>query len=222
MFEIAEKLNAGEPVEVPYTLDDMADDAAGVLDALGLETAHVCGASMGGMIAQTVAIRHHAKLRSFISIMSTTGDPSVPAARPEAMEVLLAPPPDGRDAAIEAEVATHRIIGSTGFPFDEDRIRKRSARVYDRCFYPQGRVRQMAAIVAHGDRTQALGAVSAPALIVHGADDPLIPVEGGCATAAALQNAELLLIDGMGHDLPPEVWKRIAEAIAKHTRAAEA
>jgi pimeloyl-ACP methyl ester carboxylesterase len=138
------------------------------------------------------------------------------------MEVLLAPPPDGRDAAIEAEVATQRVIGSPGFRFDEDHIRKRAARVYDRCFYPQGRVRQMAAIMAHGDRTQALGGVSAPALIVHGTDDPLIPVEGGRATAAALENAELLLIEGMGHDLPPQVWTRVAEAIATHTRAAEA
>jgi pimeloyl-ACP methyl ester carboxylesterase len=216
-LELMQKAASGQPLQVPYTLDEMADDAAGVLDALELEGAHVCGASMGGMIAQTLAYRHPSRVRSLTSIMSTTGDPSLPQAAPEAMAVLLSAPPATRAEAIEQGVKTWRVIGSPGFPFDEDRIRRRAGVLYDRCFYPQGVARQLAAILAHGNRTPHLARVTAPTLVIHGAADPLVPLAGGRDTAAAIPGATLLVIDGMGHDLPPGAWPRIVGAIAAHT-----
>jgi pimeloyl-ACP methyl ester carboxylesterase len=212
---------AGETLEVPYTLEDMADDAAGLLDALEIERAHVVGASMGGMIAQTLALRHRSRVRSLTSIMSTTGNPNLPPATPEAMAVLLEPPPTERAAAIERGVAVSRVIGSPGFPFDEARIRERSARLYDRAFYPIGVARQLAAIVAGESRVEALGSLGVPALVIHGDADPLVPVEGGEDTCEAIPGAELLLIEGMGHDLPPETWPRITRAIGELTEKAE-
>ncbi len=213
---------AGQSVETPYSVDDMADDVAGLLDALRIERAHVCGASMGGMIAQTVAIRHPGRLHSMTSIMSTTGSPEVPPAKPDAMAVLLEPPVFEREAHIEAGVRTWKIIGSPGFPFDEARIRGRLARSFDRCHHPAGGTRQLAAVIAHGNRKPALGSVATPTLVIHGVDDPLVPVEGGHDTAGAIPGAELLLIEGMGHDLPREVWDRIVSAISGHTEKAQA
>jgi pimeloyl-ACP methyl ester carboxylesterase len=212
---------AGETLEVPYTLEDMADDAAGLLDALGIERSHVAGASMGGMIAQTLAIRHPSRVRSLTSIMSTTGNPNLPPGTPEAMAVLLEPPPTERAAAIERGVAVSRVVGSPGFPFDEARIRERSARLYDRAFYPVGVARQLAAVMAGESRVEALGSLRIPALVIHGDADPLVPVEGGRDTHAAIPGAELLLIEGMGHDMPPETWPRITRAIGELTGKAE-
>ena len=222
VMELMLQSAAGKQPAVPYTLDDMADDAAGLLDALGLETAHVCGASMGGMIAQTVAIRHGQRLRSLVSIMSSTGDPSLPQAKPEAMAVLMAPPPTDRAGSLDAAVRTWRTIGSPGFPFDETKIRERAGRLYDRSFYPQGTARQLAAIVAHGSRAEKLREVSAPTLVIHGAADPLVPIEGGRDTARAIPGAELLVIEGMGHDLPEGAWPKLVGAISEHTAKAEA
>jgi pimeloyl-ACP methyl ester carboxylesterase len=221
VFELMQRVVAGQQPEVPYTLDDMADDAAGLLDALGLESAHVCGASMGGMIAQTLAIRHPRRVRSLTSIMSTTGNPELPPAAPEAMAVLMSPPPATRAEAVEHHLKAWRVIGSPGFALDEARIRERGGVLYDRCFHPAGTARQLAAILAHGSRRQALAAVSAPCLVIHGAADPLVPLAGGRDTAEAIPGAELLVIEGMGHDLPPEVWPRIVEAIASLTDRAE-
>ncbi len=221
MLEIGARMMAGEPVEVPDTLDDMADDAAGVLDELGIDSAHVCGASMGGMIAQTLTIRHPERIRSLTSIMSTTGDPSLPPSSPEAMGVLTRPPARSRDEAIEFAVLTQRTIGGKGFPFDEERIRARAARNYDRSFYPEGIARQISAIVAHGNRQGPLEKLRLPCLVVHGDQDPLVPVEGGRATAAAIEDAEFMLVEGMGHDMPQQTWDLITESITKMTKRAE-
>jgi pimeloyl-ACP methyl ester carboxylesterase len=207
---------------VAYTLDDMADDAAGLLDALRIDAAHVVGASMGGMIAQTVAYRHAPKTRSLVSIMSSTGNPALPQAKPEAMAVLMTPRPPDRASNVEAVVAAAKVIGSPAYPADEARLRERAGRMYDRAFTPLGTLRQMAAIFAHGNRAPRLGAVTAPTLVIHGAADPLVPVEGGRDTARSIPGAELLEIEGMGHDLPQALWERLADAIASHARKAEA
>jgi pimeloyl-ACP methyl ester carboxylesterase len=221
VMELMQKVMSGATPSVPYSLDDMADDTAGVLDALGFASAHVVGASMGGMIAQTLAILHPTRLRSLTSIMSSTGDPSLPPAKPEAMAVLLAPPPTTREGAIESQVRTWRAIGSPGFPFDEAHVRERAGRSYDRSAYPAGMARQLAAILVHGSRRARLASVKVPTLVIHGEADPLVPVEGGRDTAAAIPGAELLTIEGMGHDLPPQAWPRIVAAIAAHTERAE-
>jgi pimeloyl-ACP methyl ester carboxylesterase len=220
IMQIVSALVARQPLQAPYTLDDMADDAVGLLDAIGIDRAHVCGASMGGMIAQTVAIRHQHRVKSLVSIMSTTGDPSLPPSRPEALSFLVTPPPTERDALIEYQVKLWRTIGSPGFPFDENFIRARSGMVYDRCFHPQGQVRQLAAILAHGSRRERLKTLRVPTLVIHGLDDPLVPVEAGKDTAAHIEGAELMLVEGMGHDNPRDVWPRAVEAISALTRRA--
>jgi pimeloyl-ACP methyl ester carboxylesterase len=204
----------------PYTLDDMADDTAGVLDALGLSSAHVCGASMGGMIAQTVAYRHPSRVRSLISIMSTTGNPALPPSTPEALAALISRQPSERSAHIEHGVGVFRAIQSPVY-FDEARARRQVAANYDRAFTPQGTSRQLAAVIAHGDRSARLAAVRAPTLVIHGLADPLIPVEHGRDTARAIAGAELLELEGMGHDLPAQLWPRLVEAISAHTARSE-
>lgn len=212
---------AGDHASVPYTLTDMADDTAALMTALGLDSAHHVGASMGGMIVQAVAIRHPARVRSLTSIMSTPS-PRVAPPRPEALAVLLAPPARSRDEAIERAVATYAVIGSPGFVTDEDDLRARAATSYDRAYDPAGVARQYAAIQAGGDRTADLRHVRVPTLVVHGDDDPLVPVAGGRATAAAVPDAELLTVPGMGHDLPREVWPQLVQRISALVRRADA
>jgi len=211
---------AGKTPAVAYTLDDMADDAVGLCDALELERAHVVGASMGGMIAQTIAYRHAPRVASLVSIMSSTGSPSLPPARPELLARLASPPPEGREATIEAGVETWRLISGPGFPFDEPAIRERTAMLYDRAHHPEGQARQLAAIIAHGDRSPRLASVRAPTLVIHGTDDPLVPVEGGKHTAASIPGAELMLVPGMGHDLPKPLFGKLVEAISTHVKKA--
>ncbi|HIF95671.1 MAG TPA: alpha/beta fold hydrolase [Myxococcales bacterium] len=210
----------GEPMQVPYTLDDMADDAVAVLDALGIDSAHICGASMGGMIAQAVAIRHPGRVRSMTSIMSTTGNPAVPPASPEAMAVLMDPMPEDRDSVIERSVKSDGIIGSPAYPADEAYLRERAGMLFDRAFHPAGSARQMVAILAHGNRGPALGKIDIPTLVIHGKADSLVPVEGGIDTHESVPGSELMLIEGMGHNLPPEIWDEIVAGIAGLTARA--
>jgi pimeloyl-ACP methyl ester carboxylesterase len=202
----------------PYTADDMADDAVGLLDVLGIPKAHVCGTSMGGMIAQTIAIRHPSRVFSLISIYSNTGSKGFPPPRPEVMQLLLAPAPREREAHIEHMLQVFKIMAGRGFAFDEEWARMITAKAYDRSFSPEGTARQLAAIMVQPNRKPALASVKAPALVIHGTDDPLLPVEAGKDTAEAIPGAELLVIEGMGHDLPHGgAWPRIIEAIAAHT-----
>jgi pimeloyl-ACP methyl ester carboxylesterase len=218
MAELMQKFQAGEAAEAPYSLDDMADDAVGLLDALGIEAIHSCGASMGGMIVQAMAIRHPRRVRSMTSIMSTTGNPSLPQASPDAVAALMGPVPGTRDAAIESALKTSRVLGGGGFPFDEAAARERAAAMFDRSFHPQGTARQMAAIVTHGSRVEPLRLVKTPALVIHGSADPLVPVEGGKDTAACIPGAKLVLIEGLGHELPEGAWPQIIEPMTRLTR----
>ena len=219
-LEVIGRRAKGEPLGVAYTLGDMANDAAGLLDHLEVSSAHVMGASLGGMIAQTLAIAHPRRVRSLTSIMSSTGSPSLPAAKPEAIARLGMPVPSERAAYIEHALATQRVMAGAGFPFDEERGRKLAGRAFDRAFYPQGSARQIAAVVASGSRREALESLRVPALVVHGLEDPLVPVEAGLDTHDAIAGSELLLIDGMGHSLPRGVWPSLIDAVQKHVARA--
>jgi len=197
----------GGAFEPPYLLSDMAQDAVGVLDALGIDKAHVAGASMGGMIAQTIALNHPERVLSLISIMSTTGDPSLPQGTPEAMATLMAPPPDptDREACIQAQMTFWNVIASPEFKDDQATLRAKSERNVDRQVCPTGTARQLGAIIASGARTDALPSLSLPTLVLHGADDPLVPVECGKHTASLIPGATLRIIGGMGHDFPEKL-----------------
>ncbi|WP_211435607.1 alpha/beta fold hydrolase [Trujillonella endophytica] len=206
----------------PYSLADMAGDAAGLLDALGWDSAHVVGASMGGMIAQSLAVRHPRRVRSLTSIMSTTGDRTVGSPAAAALGVLLAPPARSREEALERAVDTYRVIGSPGFEFDETGLRERAGLSFDRAYDPAGVARQLAAVLTTDDRTAHLGEIAVPTLVVHGESDALVDVSGGRATAAAVPGAELWVVEGMGHDLPREVWPELVERIAAVVARGEA
>jgi pimeloyl-ACP methyl ester carboxylesterase len=197
----------------PYTVSDMAADGMAVLDELGIERAHVFGMSMGGMIVQVMAINHPERVLSMTSVMSTTGNPNLRAqATPEALAALQSVAPSDREGYIEHSVGTRRTI--SGPLFDEDQARRKAAENFDRCYYPQGAVFQMAAVMSDGDRTERLANVTCPTLVIHGRVDPLVPLAGGEATAEAVPGAELLVLDEMGHDLPEPLWEQIADAVA--------
>jgi pimeloyl-ACP methyl ester carboxylesterase len=212
MAEQIMRAMAGEAVDAPYDLSDMADDTAGLLDHLGIASAHVVGASMGGMIAQTLAIGHPGRVRTLTSIMSTTGDLDVGQASAEAAAVLLQRPANDREGAIANALQTWRVIGSPDH-FDPERVRRRAGAAYDRCYHPAGVGRQLLAVAASGSRTADLRELSVPTLVIHGELDPLVHVSGGRRTAEAVPGAQLLVIEGMGHDLEPVFWSPIIEAI---------
>jgi pimeloyl-ACP methyl ester carboxylesterase len=205
-----------------YTLSDMAADAVGLLDQLGIERAHVVGASMGGMIAQTIAIEHPQRVLSLCSIMSNTGARWSGQPRLATYRVLLGTPPKDRDKFIDHVLKMYRVIGSPGFDRDEDDLRDMAGRSYDRGRNPAGSGRQLAAIIASGDRTAGLRGVSVPTVIIHGTKDKLVSPSGGRATAKAIPGARLVKIEGMGHDLPRATWPQIIGAIAENAARAGA
>jgi pimeloyl-ACP methyl ester carboxylesterase len=204
-----------------YSLSDMAEDSAVLLSELRISPAHVVGVSMGGMIAQVLAAEHPDAVRSLVSIMSTTGSrwhgqPAVSVYR-----YLLRPPPRDRDGYIQRSAEVFGLVGSTAFPRDEQYIRERAGRAYDRGFDVRAGGRQLGAIVASGDRTKALGEIKAPTLVIHGTVDKMIRPSGGRATAKAIPGARLQMIEGMGHDLPRGAWPLLLDAISEHARAAD-
>lgn len=220
IMEMVDMILRGDSPNTPYTLVDMANDAAGLLDVLNIKQAHICGRSMGGMIAQEFALNHNDRTLSLTSIYSTTGNPDLPQATPEALKPMIQPAPTGREAYIKYYVEGFRAWAGNGLPFNEQFYLNMAAKSYDRSFYPQGTARQLAAVLAQSNRKPALSKLDTPTLVVHGDEDPLVPLEAGRDTAEAIPNAELLIIKGMGHELSEmnNYWLRISEAIVNHMR----
>jgi pimeloyl-ACP methyl ester carboxylesterase len=218
---VVQAVAKGQPAPVPYHLEDMAADAVGLLDAIGVRSAHIVGASMGGMIAQLIAADHADHVRSLTSIMSTTGNPTLPTPAPALMSALTRPAPDpdrDLDAFVDHMLATARLTESPAYPTDEAAFRQQIIGDYRRSHYPAGILRHTAAAFAAPDRRPKLKAITAPTLVIHGEEDPLMPPAGGRDTADTIPGAELLMVPGMGHDLPPELFDLFADAIARHAR----
>lgn len=210
---------AGARVRPPYTLDDMAADTFGLMDHLGMESAHLVGVSMGGMIVQTMTIAQPRRVRSLTSIMSTTGKRTVGWQSPSLLPTLLSPR-QTREDYINGSVKVWKLIASPGFPIDDEEVRSRAADTYDRGVPRSGVLRQMIAIVTQPNRSVRLHSLNVPTLVIHGLADKMVHVSGGRATAAAVPGSELLLIDGMGHDLPHELFESVTEAIARNAARA--
>jgi pimeloyl-ACP methyl ester carboxylesterase len=206
----------GKPLAAPYLLRDMADDAIGLMDALGITAAHVVGASMGGAIGQTLAIHHPSRLRTLTSIMATSGAPDLPPPTSEALEVLFHPVPTDREGYLKNYVRTWNVLRAGHFPLDEARDLIRAQANFERGLNPAGAARQMVAILASGSRQQALAGINIPTLVIHGDADPLVPLACGIHTAARVPGSTLLVIKGMGHALPISLWPQIIDAIAAH------
>jgi pimeloyl-ACP methyl ester carboxylesterase len=210
------------PVDAPYKLHDMALDVIGLMNVLGIKSAHLVGASMGGMIAQEIAISFPERVRSLTSIMSTTGNPKVPPPTREATAVLMAPPPASKEEYFVRHAQTWKVLRAGSFPEDEALDRARAERTFERGLNPAGVGRQLRAILASGSRKRRLASVKAPTLVIHGTVDPLVRPEGGRDTAASIPGARLMMIEGMGHALPIRMWPQIIDAIDKHAHAAQA
>ena len=210
------------PVAAPYKLRDMAEDTTGLMDVLGIKSAHLVGASMGGMIAQEIAISFPQRVRSLTSIMSTTGNPRIPPPTREAAALLMAPPPTTKDEYLARFAQTWKMLRVGRFPEDEAFDRARAERCFERGLSPAGVGRQFRAILASGSRKGRLHAVQAPTLVIHGIVDPLVHPAGGKDTAASIPGAKLLMIEGMGHALPIPMWPQIIDAIDKHAHGASA
>ncbi|MCU1279677.1 MAG: alpha/beta hydrolase fold protein [bacterium] len=214
-LQVFDELRKKRPVTPPYLLRDLADDAAALLDTLGVRAAHVLGVSMGGMIAQELAIRHPERVLTLTSIMSTTGATDVRGPSYETIAAVLRPFPADRGGFIARSLEIARTLHGGGQPFDEERYRRLAARSFDRAYHPGGVRRQLVAIALSGDRTAALNKLTLPVLVMHGDADPLVPVDGGRATARAIAGARLEIIAGMGHELPRTVWPRVIDGVAK-------
>lgn len=204
------------PGDVPYTLEDMADDTVGLLDSLQIETANIVGLSMGGMIGQILALKHPDRVRTLTSIMSTTGDPDLPPPEPKAQRVLFSVPPSDRDGFIKFSQYVWKVISGSRYPVDQDLVRKWAELSYERGLNQEGVARQFAAIVASGSRKEALGKINVPTLIIHGDEDPLFPLQCGLETAKAIPGAKLEVIEGMGHSIPPDLWPKLIDLLASH------
>lgn len=205
----------GRPTRAPYQLGDMAADAVGLMDHLGWTSAHVAGISMGGMIVQTLAVEHPERVRSMTSVMSTLGRRTVGWQHPSLLPMLLARRTPGKEAYVLGSAKMWRLIGSPGFPTDEDRLRARAEETFDRGVSANGVLRQMLAILNQPDRTRRLGEVRVPAAVMHGTADKMVHVSGGRATARAIPGAELLTVDGMGHDLPPALFDSFVDLVRR-------
>jgi pimeloyl-ACP methyl ester carboxylesterase len=210
------------PVAAPYKLSDMADDTIGLMDALGIRSAHLVGASMGGMIAQEIAISYPERLRSLTSIMSTTGNPRIPPPTRAAAAILMLPPPTTKEDYVARFQQTWKMLRVGSFPEDEALDRSRAERCFARGLNPAGVGRQLRAILASGSRKERLRSVATPTLVIHGTVDPLVHPAGGKDTAASIPGAKLLMIEGMGHATPIPMWPRIIDAIATHAKGASA
>jgi pimeloyl-ACP methyl ester carboxylesterase len=210
----------GRRSTAPYLLSDMAADTIGLMDQLEIESAHVVGASMGGMIGQVLAIEHPDRVRSLVSIMSTTGSRWVGTPTLKAFGLMLAEAPRDRDGYVERVVKTFKVVGSPAYPMDEPRLREMAGRMYDRSHNPRGILRQVHAITASGDRTPALRKLRLPVTVIHGTRDPLVRPSGGRATARAIPNARLRIVEGMGHDLPRQIWPIFLDEIADNAARA--
>ena len=219
--ELLQKQAKGETIDAPYTLRTMADDVAGLLDALGIDSAHIVGASMGGMIAQEMAVHHPRRVKSLTSIMSTTGNPALPGPAPEAAALLMAPPPKTREDFIVQFGKTWTVLRAGTFPADEEEDAKVAARVFARGLNPMGVARQLLAIFASGNRRAGLASITAPTLVIHGDVDPLVRPAGGADTAAAIPGAKHVVVPRMGHAFPIELWPQVIEPIGALAHAAE-
>lgn len=221
--DLMARAEAGESLDVPYHLEDMAADVIGLMDSLGIEMAHLAGISLGGMVAQVLAAKHGHRLLSMNSIMSHSGNPDLPTGDPEARAALMrtVEDPNDREAAVAAAFESSKLLSGPGYPTPDADRRRMAERVYDRCYCPDGRTRQRAAVVASGNRVQMLRTITVPTQVIHGTDDPLLHIAGGEDTAANIPGAEFRAIAGMGHETPESLGSNLADLIGGFARRTE-